>query len=222
MALHMTGCEIIKCPDYVDGVCQNTLDYVNNDTGEDMCPRNTNAIPRDEYNQRSAPMSEKQTTIDIMNHGSVVQANKDLVDENLTLRADLERVKKEKMTLELLHGKAQKQVVKINTDLQRVTRERDALKDSVKELVKAMHDYEMDVDMGGDEKPYRHRKMMRRATAALAAVKPETCVWTWIDDPYPGGWKTSCKHQHSDYDGRCKKPVGICPYCHKPIEQKEV
>ena len=133
----------------------------------------------------------------------------------LTLRADLERVKKEKMTLELLHGKAQKQVVKINTDLDRVTRERDALKEAAEEAIKWMNNH-------GERHHTPCGCTYCRIKAALAAVKPETCVWTWIDSPYPGGWKTSCKHQHSDYDGRCKKPVGICPYCHKPIEQKEV
>ena len=45
----MTGCEFIKCPDYINGVCTNLLDFVNQETGEDMCPRNINAISREEW-----------------------------------------------------------------------------------------------------------------------------------------------------------------------------
>jgi hypothetical protein len=103
----------------------------------------------------------------------------------------------------------------LRADLDRVTRERDALKGAAEEAIKWMNQH-------GERHHTPCGCTYCRNKAALAAVKPETCVWTWIDDPYPGGWKTSCKHQRSDYDGRCKKPVGICPYCHKPIEQKEV
>jgi len=44
-----TGCEWLKCQFYINGVCTNTLDYVNKDTGEDMCPLNSDAIPREEW-----------------------------------------------------------------------------------------------------------------------------------------------------------------------------
>ena len=60
----MTGCEIIKCPDYKNKRCGNLLDYVNKDTGEDMCPRNDNAIPKVDY--KSA-----QGFIDGMKEGSM-------------------------------------------------------------------------------------------------------------------------------------------------------
>ncbi len=45
----MTGCELIKCNDYKDGKCINTDDYVNRNTGEPMCPKNDEAIPREEW-----------------------------------------------------------------------------------------------------------------------------------------------------------------------------
>jgi hypothetical protein len=44
----MTGCEIIKCPDFKEGKCTNELDYVSKIDGSPMCPRNDNAIPREE------------------------------------------------------------------------------------------------------------------------------------------------------------------------------
>ncbi len=47
----MNGCEMIKCPDYENGLCTNQLDYVNKNTGEDMCPHNPDAIPRAEYEE---------------------------------------------------------------------------------------------------------------------------------------------------------------------------
>jgi hypothetical protein len=47
----MTGCEIIKCPDFKDGQCTSEADYVNRQTGEAMCPRNVNAVPREEYEE---------------------------------------------------------------------------------------------------------------------------------------------------------------------------
>lgn len=45
----MNGCELIKCKWYVDGICTEPNDYVNKDTGEDMCSRNGSAIPREDY-----------------------------------------------------------------------------------------------------------------------------------------------------------------------------
>ena len=45
----MTGCEMIKCPDYIGGKCCSPADYVDRDDGADMCHRNSRAIPRDEY-----------------------------------------------------------------------------------------------------------------------------------------------------------------------------
>jgi len=50
-ALRMNVCEMIKCPDYKNGLCTNQLDYVNKNTGEDTCPRNLAAIPRAEYEE---------------------------------------------------------------------------------------------------------------------------------------------------------------------------
>ena len=47
----MNGCEMIKCPDYKNGICTNQLDFVNKYTGEDMCPHNPDAIPRAEYGE---------------------------------------------------------------------------------------------------------------------------------------------------------------------------
>ncbi len=44
----MTGCELIGCNDYKDGKCTNTEEYVNKYTGEPMCPKNDDAIPREE------------------------------------------------------------------------------------------------------------------------------------------------------------------------------
>jgi len=43
------GCEFIKCPDYKNGRCHNELDYVDKNSGEQMCPYNVNALPRKEY-----------------------------------------------------------------------------------------------------------------------------------------------------------------------------
>ena len=45
----MNGCEIINCTDYKDGKCHNEEDFVNKYTGEDMCPRSSDAISREEY-----------------------------------------------------------------------------------------------------------------------------------------------------------------------------
>ena len=44
----MTGCEMIKCPDFKEGKCHNESDYVNKFTGEPMCPHNSDAIPREQ------------------------------------------------------------------------------------------------------------------------------------------------------------------------------
>lgn len=43
----MTGCEILKCPDFKDGKCTNELDYVSKIDGSRMCHRNEDAIPRE-------------------------------------------------------------------------------------------------------------------------------------------------------------------------------
>lgn len=48
----MSGCELIRCPYYKDGKCTDQLDYVNKFTGEDMCPFNPDAIPREEYENK--------------------------------------------------------------------------------------------------------------------------------------------------------------------------
>jgi hypothetical protein len=48
----MSGCELIGCKYYIDGKCTEPNDYVNRFTGEDMCSRNTDAIPREDYIQR--------------------------------------------------------------------------------------------------------------------------------------------------------------------------
>lgn len=45
----MTGCELIRCPDYKNKKCTSTIDTVNKNTGEDMCPRNEDAINREDY-----------------------------------------------------------------------------------------------------------------------------------------------------------------------------
>jgi len=45
----MTGCEIIKCPEFQNGRCTSKADYVDRQTGETMCPRNVNAVPKEEY-----------------------------------------------------------------------------------------------------------------------------------------------------------------------------
>ena len=47
----MTGCEMIKCPEFKGGRCTSEADYVNRQTGEAMCPRNVNAVPREEYEE---------------------------------------------------------------------------------------------------------------------------------------------------------------------------
>lgn len=47
----MSGCELIKCPYYINGRCTEPNDYVNKHTGEDMCSRNPDAIPREEYEE---------------------------------------------------------------------------------------------------------------------------------------------------------------------------
>ncbi len=45
----MNGCKFTNCPDYKNGICTNVLDAVNRKTGEDMCPRNSSAISRKEW-----------------------------------------------------------------------------------------------------------------------------------------------------------------------------
>jgi hypothetical protein len=47
----MSGCELIRCPFYIGKKCTELNDYVNKDTGEDMCSLNSNAIPREEYEE---------------------------------------------------------------------------------------------------------------------------------------------------------------------------
>jgi len=47
----LSGCELIGCPFYIEKKCTELNDYVNRDTGEDMCSRNSNAIPREEYEE---------------------------------------------------------------------------------------------------------------------------------------------------------------------------
>ena len=50
-SIGMTGCEVIKCSDYREGMCWNVLEYVNAETGENMCPKNGSAIPREDYEE---------------------------------------------------------------------------------------------------------------------------------------------------------------------------
>jgi hypothetical protein len=50
----MNGCELIKCPYYIGKKCTEPFDYVNKFTGEPMCSRNTDAIPREEYEEGQA------------------------------------------------------------------------------------------------------------------------------------------------------------------------
>lgn len=47
--MEISGCETIKCIDYKNGKCMNTDDYVNKYTGEEMCPKNDKAVPREEW-----------------------------------------------------------------------------------------------------------------------------------------------------------------------------
>ncbi len=49
----MTGCEIVKCNYYYNGICNcpSEYDYVNKETGEDMCYLNSNAISREEFEE---------------------------------------------------------------------------------------------------------------------------------------------------------------------------
>jgi hypothetical protein len=50
----ITGCEFLACMAYQDRKCHNPLDYVNEDTGEDMCPLNIRSIPREDYLEKRA------------------------------------------------------------------------------------------------------------------------------------------------------------------------
>ena len=59
----MNGCEYIKCPDWFNGVCNSTADYVNKATGENMCCRNDSAIPRYQYLEISEHELEYQDKI---------------------------------------------------------------------------------------------------------------------------------------------------------------
>jgi hypothetical protein len=52
----MSGCELIQCPYYIEKKCTEPFDYVNKDTGEDMCSRNSSAIPREEYKKSLSPI----------------------------------------------------------------------------------------------------------------------------------------------------------------------
>lgn len=45
----ITSCEYLRCPDNQGGWCTSPLDYVNSETGEDMCPIHDKAIPREEW-----------------------------------------------------------------------------------------------------------------------------------------------------------------------------
>lgn len=47
----MTGCEIIRCCWFIEGKCTEPFDYVSKYTGEDMCSRNEDAIPREEFDE---------------------------------------------------------------------------------------------------------------------------------------------------------------------------
>lgn len=49
----MSGCDLVSCQWYVNGKCASVDDFVNPETGEDMCYRNIVAVPREEYEARS-------------------------------------------------------------------------------------------------------------------------------------------------------------------------
>jgi hypothetical protein len=42
----MNGCEVLGCPAYEGGKCQDERDYRNKNAGEPTCPRNPDALPR--------------------------------------------------------------------------------------------------------------------------------------------------------------------------------
>ena len=54
----MSGCELIKCPYYINKKCTEPFDYVDKNTGEDMCSLNPDAIPREEYEERQAHFND--------------------------------------------------------------------------------------------------------------------------------------------------------------------
>lgn len=45
----MTGCEIIKCKYYKNGICTDETEYVNQHSGKPMCRHNSDAVTKDEY-----------------------------------------------------------------------------------------------------------------------------------------------------------------------------
>lgn len=53
----MTGCEIIKCKYYKNGICTDEAEYVNQHSGEPMCRHNSDAVTRDEYIEKNANLS---------------------------------------------------------------------------------------------------------------------------------------------------------------------
>ncbi len=50
----LTGCEIANCPMFYDRMCHDSRDYVDEETGQDMCPLNSASVPREEYLERRA------------------------------------------------------------------------------------------------------------------------------------------------------------------------
>ena len=44
-----TGCELLKCSYYIEGICTHKTDCVDINTGEDCCPRNDYAVLRKDY-----------------------------------------------------------------------------------------------------------------------------------------------------------------------------
>jgi hypothetical protein len=49
----MTGCEIIHCPDFINGKCTNESDCVDFEDGTDICPKHDNAMLRKEYENQN-------------------------------------------------------------------------------------------------------------------------------------------------------------------------
>lgn len=86
----MTGCEMLKCPHYVDGVCTDTSEYVNRETGEDMCSRNSNAVPKIEYWIKQE--LEKQLLIIRGGYDRALKERDAALEREKLLRGAIERV----------------------------------------------------------------------------------------------------------------------------------
>jgi hypothetical protein len=147
----------------------------------------------------------------------VYNNQRDLSVEYIRLRADLQRVTaerdqlKEDLDQDFLAKKELDSMLFARTqELKERTRERDALKEAARETV-------AEYDIFGVNTQELH-DAFKKLRYALAAVKPETCVWELMkDNP---GWhiyKTAC----GEYIRSIAKPIRLCK-CGRPIEQKEV